>query len=149
MANFALFKDVTGMYLEVDRRCIQEGLLIVDKLNISNVDSKVKDEDYFKAQKKSLTDFCEKAEKIVHEVVQAKQKEIIEGLEKRIGEFGSSIEKFPVEFQPDRKAIESVKDGAGITQSLTEAECAAKVSPVEVLVGGSEMVSLGDDDEEM
>ncbi|KAI1810151.1 hypothetical protein GGS20DRAFT_595000 [Poronia punctata] len=151
MANFALFKDVSAMYLEVDRKCIQEGLLLVDKLNISNIDSNVKDEDYFKANKKKLSDFCKKAEDTVHAVVKAKQQEIIGGLEKRISEIGGSIEKFPVDFRPDRKAIESVSNGAAITQSLTEAEVAVKQSPINVLVAGQEeeTVALGGDDEEM
>ncbi|QPC72359.1 hypothetical protein HYE68_003111 [Fusarium pseudograminearum] len=151
MANFALFKDVSGMYLEVDRKCIQEGLLLVDRLNISNIDSNVKDEVYFSSQKKKLSDFCKRAEETVHSVVRAKQQEIISGLEKRITDIGASIEKFPADFQPDQKAIESVSNGAGITQSLTEAECAAKVSPINTLVAGQEeeTVALGDDDEEM
>ncbi|ETS82516.1 hypothetical protein PFICI_04392 [Pestalotiopsis fici W106-1] len=150
--NFVLFKDVSGLYLKVDRRCIQEGLLLVDKLNISNIDENVKDNVYFREQRKRLSEFCAKAEEFVHSVVKAKQQEIISGLKKRIAGIGSPIEKFPAEFQPDRKAIESVQNGAGITQSLTKSECAAKPSPINAIVAGQDdeaAVALGDDDEEM
>lgn len=44
-----------------------------------------------------------------------------------------------------------MSNGADITQSLTEAEVAAKESPINVLVAGQEQetVLLGDDDEMM
>lgn len=153
MANFALFKDVSGMYLEVDRRCIQEGLLLVDKLNISNIDADVKDDQYFKQNRLKLSEFCNRAEETVRDVVQTKQKEIMDGLQKRITDIGESIEKFPPEYQPTNPAMaieyQSIKQGAELAQTLTETEAAAahEASPVYVMM--TEVVRVGDDDEEM
>ncbi|KAF2010100.1 hypothetical protein BU24DRAFT_428135 [Aaosphaeria arxii CBS 175.79] len=124
-ANFSLYRDVASMYMEVDRKCIQEGIILVGKLHIANGNDKVDDDDYFRENKKKLSEFVTQAEKNVKDIVQAKQKEIISGLQNRINEIGSSIAKFPTEFQPSAKAIEAVKDGAAITQSLTETEAAA------------------------
>lgn len=153
MANFALFKDVSGMYLEVDRRCIQEGLLLVDKLNISNTDTAIKDEQYFKQNRLKLTEFCERAEKTVHEVVQAKQKEIIDGLQKRITDIGESIEKFPTDYQSTNPAMaieyQSIKQGAELAQTLTETEAAAAHDASAVNNMMTDSVRLGDDDEKM
>lgn len=56
--------------MEVDRQCIQPGIVLVSKLNITNVDEKVSDEVYLQKSKLELSNFCKTAEITVRTVVQ-------------------------------------------------------------------------------
>ena len=58
------------MYMDVDRQCIQPGIVLVSKLNITNVDEKVSDEAYLQKSKQELSTFCKTAETTVRTVVQ-------------------------------------------------------------------------------
>jgi hypothetical protein len=57
------------MYMEVDRKCIEEGIALVSKLNITNTDEKVNDDAYLKANKEKLNTFCLAAEKTMKTVM--------------------------------------------------------------------------------
>ncbi|KAI0388802.1 hypothetical protein F5Y17DRAFT_179388 [Xylariaceae sp. FL0594] len=137
-AKLAMAKDVSRMYLEVDQHCIEEGLHFVDKLDTSNTGRWMDDEDYREATRKRLSGFCRESENRVEAVVKTNRQEIISGLEKRISDIAMSVGKFPTNLWFDKGALETVQIGTGIAQSLTEAEVAARVSPINILVAGQE-----------
>lgn len=70
LANFSLYKDVATMYLEVDRKVIQEGLVVVDRLSMVNRNKpSVSDEEFFNTQRDILSTYNKNAEETVHAVV--------------------------------------------------------------------------------
>jgi hypothetical protein len=69
LSSFQLYKDVATMYIDVDTRVIQPGLVVVDRLATINTDPSISNDVFFARQRKILSDYNTKAESIVHEVV--------------------------------------------------------------------------------
>jgi hypothetical protein len=122
-ASFWLYADVSLMYIEVDRQVIKDGILLVDKLALVNIDSKLSEEAYFAAQQKLLSDYNLKAEEKVHNIVKTKQDEIISDLDSRVKQIGQTIDKFPREYRPVKGSIEydAAKLGANLVQADSQA----------------------------
>ncbi|KAK3996432.1 hypothetical protein QBC44DRAFT_365557 [Cladorrhinum sp. PSN332] len=115
LSSLSLYRDVATMYIDVDEQ------------NLSN-------DAFFERQRKTLSEYNTEAEEKVHEIVKAKQEEILGKTQDRIQSISNTFEQFPAQFRPQPGSIEAraAKDGAGLLTATAEAEV-AKPSALEVM----------------
>ncbi|PYI11396.1 hypothetical protein BO78DRAFT_413862 [Aspergillus sclerotiicarbonarius CBS 121057] len=128
-SNFSLYTDITSMYLQVHRRCIEPGLVLVDNLSIRNLDPE-KEEAVFAKKLAELKTFCTDAENTVTEVVKTQQNKIINSLQSRVTALSQSIDKFPQQYRPDQDTVDAIKMGTTLALEDMKEEVAATPSGV-------------------
>ncbi|RAL01388.1 uncharacterized protein BO80DRAFT_434625 [Aspergillus ibericus CBS 121593] len=135
-SNFSLYTDITSMYLQVHRRCIQPGLILVDNLSIRNLDPE-KEEAVFAKKLAELKTFCTDAENTVTDVVKTQQNKIINSLQSRVTALSQSIDRFPLDFRPDQDTVDAIQTGTKLALEEMKEEVAATPSGVLSMFGST------------
>ncbi|KAE8341867.1 hypothetical protein BDV24DRAFT_163091 [Aspergillus arachidicola] len=143
LANFSLFQDIAKMYMDVDRKAIVPGLKLVDDVG-SLRDSSGSSDDIFEQRKQRLKEYRLKAEQDVKDVVQKKQKSIIDTLEARVKSLAGLLEQLPEIYLPAPQAKEALEGGAALAETSNKETIARAVSRSSVQVMVQETLEVGD-----
>jgi hypothetical protein len=71
LSSFSLYRDIAPMYLAVDAKVTQQGLVLVDRLSTVSTDKSLSNDAFFEKQRKTLSENNTDAEATVHGIVKA------------------------------------------------------------------------------
>ncbi|KAI9763045.1 MAG: hypothetical protein M4579_000109 [Chaenotheca gracillima] len=132
-SKFALCRELTTTYGEVNNRCFQPGIAMLEDMSRS---SQYGDGDgdggRLAAMKRRISEFSSHSERDIRGIVQKTQQERIEELETRVRTISETIEKFPGEVRPNDSTMVSIKTGTAFVQFFAEDSVIGAVSGLEL-----------------